>query len=111
MTASIFIAGLVGVSAALSVVMTGAWLSWRKTRNSGWVDTIWTFGLGAVGWLGALVPVFAARSSPRIGLVAAMAAVWSLRLGFHIARRTTAIVDDPRYARLVRGRGADASRQ
>ncbi len=30
---------LVSISAALSAIMAGAWLIWRRTRNSGWVDT------------------------------------------------------------------------
>jgi steroid 5-alpha reductase family enzyme len=44
-------------------------------------------------------------------LVAAMAAIWALRLGLHIARRTRGITDDPRYAKLIQDWGSDASRQ
>jgi steroid 5-alpha reductase family enzyme len=105
-----FILGLVSLSAALSVVMTGAWLTWRRTKNSGWIDTTWTFGLGLVGFLAALLP-FTHPMDLRSGLVAAMAAVWSLRLGLHIAFRTRGITDDPRYAKLVREWGPAASRQ
>lgn len=106
MTASTFILGLVGVSATLSVIMGVAWLVWRGSRNSGWVDTIWTFGLGLVGFASAvmLTPMHLQNV-----LVAAMAALWSLRLGSHIARRTRGITDDPRYAKLIRDWGADAS--
>lgn len=110
MTALTFILGLVGLSAALPVVMTIAWLIWRETKNSGWIDTTWTFGLGLVGVLGALQP-FTHPPVLRSGLVAAMAAIWSLRLGLHIAFRTRGITDDPRYAKLVRGWGPDASWQ
>lgn len=110
MTVLTFILGLVTLSAALSVVMTGAWLIWRKTKNSGWIDTTWTFGLGLVGILTALLP-FTHPLNLRNWLVAAMAAIWSLRLGLHIAFRTRGITDDPRYAKLIRGWGADASRQ
>jgi steroid 5-alpha reductase family enzyme len=105
-----FLLGLVSLSAALSVVMTGAWLTWRRTKNSGWIDTTWTFGLGLVGFLAALLP-FTHPMDLRSGLVAAMAAVWSLRLGLHIALRTRGITDDPRYAKLVREWGPDSSRQ
>ena len=35
--------------------MTGAWLAWRSTRNSGWIDHL-DFGLGAVGCAGAFTP-------------------------------------------------------
>src|SRR6202012_4537002 len=54
MTVLTFIAVLAAVSAALAIVMSGAWLAWKASRNSGWIDTIWTFGLGAVGGAGAL---------------------------------------------------------
>ncbi|UGX99240.1 DUF1295 domain-containing protein [Bradyrhizobium barranii subsp. barranii] len=106
MAVSAFVLGLVGVSAALSLIMTIAWLVWRGSRNSGWVDTIWTFGLGLVGFAGAVIVMPMRLQSV---LVAAMAAIWSLRLGLHIARRTRGITDDPRYAKLIRGWGADAS--
>jgi steroid 5-alpha reductase family enzyme len=106
MTASTFILGLVGVSAALSIIMGVAWLVWRGSRNSGWVDTIWTFGLGLVGFVGAVMAMPLRLQSL---IVAAMAVIWSLRLGLHIARRTRGITDDPRYAKLIRDWGADAS--
>jgi steroid 5-alpha reductase family enzyme len=48
------------VAVAMPVVMAGAWLVWRVTRNAGWVDAVWTFGLGAVGCAGALAPNIAA---------------------------------------------------
>lgn len=105
-----FILGLAGLSAALSVVMTIAWLIWRGTKNSGWVDATWTFGLGLVGLLAALLPLTHPMDW-RSALVAAMAAIWSLRLGLHIASRTSGITDDPRYAKLIAGWGPDASRQ
>ncbi|WP_441236476.1 DUF1295 domain-containing protein [Bradyrhizobium sp. 930_D9_N1_4] len=108
MTASTFILGLACLSAGLSVIMAAAWLVWRASGNSGWVDTIWTFGLGCVGFIGA---VTTGTMDFHSGIVAAMAAVWSLRLGLHIARRTRGITDDPRYARLVQDWGPDASRQ
>ncbi|MGB7034271.1 MAG: DUF1295 domain-containing protein [Xanthobacteraceae bacterium] len=89
--------------------MTGAWLVWRSTRNSGWVDTIWTFGLGAVGCIGAVTPLASVGMTPRRVLVACLVVAWSLRLGLHIAHRTKGITDDPRYGKLVRDWGMDAS--
>jgi steroid 5-alpha reductase family enzyme len=47
----------------------------------------------------------------RVALVAAAVLLWALRLGLHIAMRTAGITDDPRYAALRRGWGAQASRQ
>jgi steroid 5-alpha reductase family enzyme len=108
MTVLTFIIGLVCLSAGLSLAMAIAWLIWRATRNSGWVDTGWTFGLGLVGLVSA---VASGSSHFRSGLVATMAAIWSLRLGLHIALRTRGITDDPRYAKLAHQWGSDAPRQ
>jgi steroid 5-alpha reductase family enzyme len=107
-----FLLTLVCVAASLSAGMTLAWLAWRSTRNSGWVDTVWTFSLGAVGIAGALLPpTGSAALDARQTIVAVFAFLWALRLGIHIANRTTGITDDPRYARMVRDWGSDASRQ
>lgn len=113
MTFSQFIIGLIGVAVALSLGMSVAWAVWRSTRNSGWIDTVWTFTVGFTGIGAALLPgLFASGAiSQRAMLVALMVAVWMLRLGFHIGHRTAGIADDPRYARLVEQWGGDAVRQ
>lgn len=112
MTVGWFLVAVCAVSFALSAVMAGAWLVWRKSGNSGWVDTIWTVGLGLVGGLGALAPAVASGTIAwRPLLIAALVAAWSSRLAVHIARRTRGITDDPRYAKLQRDWGDDASRQ
>jgi len=110
-TAQQFLAIIIAISAALSAIMTAAWLVWRSTKNSGWVDTIWTFGLGTVGCIGALTPSLLFGVSTRCVLVACLVVVWSLRLGLHIAQRTKGITDDPRYAKLLRDWGTDGTRQ
>ena len=110
MTAWQFILALCAWSAALSAIMAVAWLIQQRTGNSGWVDTVWTFGLGVVGMAGALVPVGDAVE-PRQIVVAGFAAVWAARLGLHIAGRSAKIKDDPRYAELARGWGHEAPRQ
>lgn len=110
MTSLQAIAALIVIAAALSAIMGGAWLIWRQTANSGWVDTMWTFGLGVVGIVGALAPI-GTPWQPRQILVAVFAALWAARLGLHIATRTAKIADDPRYADLIKGWGADAPRQ
>jgi len=106
-----FLAIVIAVSAALSAIMTGSWFAWRDTKNSGWIDTIWTFGLGTVGCVGALTPLLLFGVTPRRVLVASLVVSWSLRLGLHIANRTKGIADDPRYGKMVRDWGADAPRQ
>jgi steroid 5-alpha reductase family enzyme len=114
MTVTQFALALIAIAAALSLVMSFAWAAEQATGNSGWIDTVWTFGLGAVGLLCALVP-FASPpfegAPPRL-LVAAAVFAWAMRLGLHIASRTTGIVDDPRYAALRKSWGpGQASRQ
>jgi steroid 5-alpha reductase family enzyme len=108
---SFFLLGLLAIAAALSVLMTGAWLVQQRTGNSGWVDTIWTFSLGLVGAVGALWPMAGQDVTARQWLVAALVAIWSLRLGSHIAIRTSGITDDPRYAAFAKEWGVDSSRK
>jgi len=83
----------------LSVVMTGGWLLQRLTGNSGWVDAVWSFGLGVAGVLMALLPVNGTWSLRQI-VVALLVAAWSLRLGLYIARRSMHGPEDARYAEL-----------
>ncbi|KPF62834.1 hypothetical protein IP69_19850 [Bosea sp. AAP35] len=110
MTGTAFVLALAAVAALMATAMTTAWLVERRTGNSGWIDAIWTFGLGATGIIGALLPFGEGPWSRRL-LVAALAAAWALRLGLHVASRTRGISDDPRYAKLKRDWGADKDRQ
>ena len=108
MTVMQFVPALIAIAAALSLIMLLAWAAEQTTGNSGWIDTVWTFGLGVVGLLCALIP-FATEpfeSPPRRWLVAIAVFAWAMRLGLHIASRTAGIVDDPRYAALRRSWGA-----
>ena len=81
----------------LSAVMSGAWVLQRMTGNSGWVDAVWSFGLGLAGLVLALVPN---GPTTRQIVVAALIAVWSVRLGSHIAQRSAQGPEDARYAAL-----------
>lgn len=102
-----FIAALIAIAAALSAIMTVAWLIQQRTGNSGWVDTTWTFGVGLTGAVSALMAGVEVRQL----LVAAFALVWALRLGLHIARRSARAADDPRYAAMIKEWGTDAPRR
>jgi len=95
-------------AAALSVIMAGAWGIARRPGRSGWIDVIWSLAVGLVGAGLSLVPVQGAISL-RQELVAGMVALWSLRLGGHIAMRTAGHGDDPRYAQLRREWGENFS--
>ena len=98
MTATII---LVALAACLPAAMTGAWLVALRTGQSGWIDAIWSFATGCFAAAAALVPLADNQISVRQVLVAALALVWSLRLGIHIAVRTArGGEDDPRYRQL-----------
>ena len=86
------------VTVVLSAAMGVAWLVAERTGRSGWIDAIWTFATGLAGITLALLP--ASPGALRPILVAGLAALWSLRLGLHIAWRTARGGDDPRYRQL-----------
>jgi steroid 5-alpha reductase family enzyme len=108
-----FATALLAIAVGLSLVMSLAWAVEQRAGNSGWIDTVWTFGVGFVGVTCALVPLGAeaAANIPRQWLLAVAIALWALRLGFHVAGRTACVADDPRYAALRQGWGANASWQ
>jgi steroid 5-alpha reductase family enzyme len=87
--------------------MSAGWTIQRQTGNSGWIDAVWTFGVGATGVALALAPIVGGALWRR-AIVAALAAAWSTRLGLHIVKRTLKWGDDPRYARLMADWGAAA---
>jgi steroid 5-alpha reductase family enzyme len=94
---------------ALCAVMVLGWAFQRHRNNGGWTDVFWTFGTGAVCVAAALaLPGEPARQL----VVAVLAAVWSLRLGFHIlARVLGSDEEDRRYANFREDWGADFQRR
>ncbi|WFU82739.1 DUF1295 domain-containing protein [Bradyrhizobium sp. CIAT3101] len=106
-----YLGGLAAIALSLAVLMAFAWVVQQRTGNSGWVDTIWTFAVGLVGAGSALWPVAGEGPNERQWLVAGLVAVWSLRLGTHIAIRTAGIKDDPRYATFAAEWGLNAPRR
>ena len=88
---------IAGTGLLFLAVMSTVWLVQRVVGNAGWIDVFWTFGVGAASVLLALVPV-SGPAGPRQWLVAALAAVWSLRLGLYMALRVAgAREEDRRY--------------
>lgn len=100
---------IAAVCAFLSVAMMVAWLAQRITGNGGWVDVIWTFITGGAGVAFAVLPPDGVVT-PRGWLIAALAALWSLRLGIHLARRSAA-QEDARYAWFRKEWGKDFHRR
>jgi len=98
---------LLSLAIGLSLIMTFAFFVVDRGGKSGWVDATWTFGTGLMGVVGALVPISSGDWAPRQFGVAALAAIWSLRLGLHIVMRTKKGGDDPRYAQLRSDWGAN----
>ena len=92
---------LIVTALALSAAMMSAWWVARRPGQSGWTDAIWSGATGLAGVSLALAPV-AGMPTTRQWLVAALAAMWSLRLAAHIALRIKPGADDPRYAELRR---------
>lgn len=90
----------------LSLAMAGAWAVQRKTGNSGWIDTIWSFAVGIGGGAAAL---FANGAFERQIIVFAIIALWALRLGSHIGSRSAGAKEDPRYAKFIEQWGKSAS--
>ncbi len=106
-----YLKALGAIALSLCVFMAIAWVVQQRTGNSGWVDTIWTYALGLVGAWSAMFPADGQTFTHRQWLVAILVALWSLRLGGHIAERTAEIENDPRYAAMAAKWGKDAPRQ
>lgn len=108
MTASDFVA-LLAAAMVLSIVMAIAWRVRMRTGRSGWIDAIWSAGVGGAGLVAVVLPGGGAPG--RAATVAVLLLLWSARLAGHIVGRTRGGGDDPRYAELARQWGADFSRR
>jgi steroid 5-alpha reductase family enzyme len=96
------------VLAAMFVVMSASWATQWALGDAGWTDVFWTFGTGLCL---VAVTLAAPGGAPwRHALVAAMVAIWSLRLGLHILGRVVRGPEDARYAQSRRDWGATFQR-
>lgn len=85
--------------AGVSIVMAATFLAGRALRNYGIVDAVWTLQFAPL----AVWYAVACDAPPeRQAAVVAMVALWSLRLGLHLARRVAAAhpEEDKRYRAL-----------
>ena len=87
---------VLGVFAAMVVVMIAAWAFGLAMKDGGWTDVFWTWGTTATLAGGALYPW--ANLSPRQWLVAGLMAAWGLRLGLYLTPRVANHPEDARYA-------------
>lgn len=86
--------------AVISLVMVTGWGVALRLGNGGWSDVFWSYGTGLAGVVAVL-----GSSAPQTGrawLVAALAAIWGMRLGTHLLVRTAGSHEDGRYADLRR---------
>ena len=90
------------------------WIAYRIYRRSGnasVVDAVWSFAMGGIGVLYALL---AAGDPVRRILLAVMAGGWGVRLGVHLVRRIRSEPEDARYDALReawRAKGWDVQRR
>ncbi|RTL52192.1 MAG: DUF1295 domain-containing protein [Bradyrhizobiaceae bacterium] len=105
-----YLKALGAIFLSLTVFMTLAWAVERRTGNSGWANTIWTYAVGLTGAWSAMFPADGVTFTHRQWLVAILVALWSLRLGGHIAERSAETVKDPWYAALAAQWGKDTPR-
>ncbi|MBL9199260.1 MAG: DUF1295 domain-containing protein [Opitutaceae bacterium] len=86
---------------AACALFAAAYAVSRRVDNYGFVDVVWSYAFAALAVFYAL----AGQGWPvRRALMAAMVAIWSLRLGTHLAVRVAAHhpVEDSRYVQLRR---------
>lgn len=92
--------GLIATAAAC-MLFAAAYAASRRVDNYGFVDVVWSYAFAVLATFYALA---GAGWGPRRTLIAVMVAVWSLRLGTHLAVRVAGHhpVEDSRYVQLRR---------
>jgi steroid 5-alpha reductase family enzyme len=108
----IVLARMVEAALVMSFIMSVAWVVQKVSRQTGWIDVCWTLGTGLAGiFLALFANAPGEFPSRRQVLAAAMAALWSGRLGWHLLNRTLRRGDDPRYRAMLAGWGQDGQRK
>jgi steroid 5-alpha reductase family enzyme len=85
-------------AAVAAVMMLALWRVAVAINDVSFIDAVWGGGMAVLAlasWLQLDQP------GPRAGLIAAMAALWGLRLFVHLYTRWRAHGEDPRYARML----------
>lgn len=90
--------GLLINAGIIAVLMLGLCAIAARIRDVSFIDAVWGAGMAVLAiasWLQLGDP------GARASLIAAMAAIWGLRLGLHLFTRWRAHGEDPRYARML----------
>jgi steroid 5-alpha reductase family enzyme len=103
---SIVLALVIGF-AAVSLFLTIVWAIQVRTRNAGMVDPVWSWSLGFLGVLFAILGPAPLETRVVLG---ALAGFWGLRLGTHLFLRNIGKPEDGRYKRLRDDWGTNANR-
>jgi steroid 5-alpha reductase family enzyme len=95
---------VLAVTIVMTLVMLVAWAVQRGLKNGGWTDVFWTYGTGLTCAIAALSVNGGAKW--RHFVVAALMAVWAIRLGTYVALRVARSPEDVRYADMRSSFGA-----
>jgi steroid 5-alpha reductase family enzyme len=98
------IISVLAVTIAMTLMMLAAWAVQRALKNGGWTDVFWTYGTGLTCAAAALCADRGAHW--RHILVAALVAIWAIRLGTYVALRVASSPEDVRYAYMRGSFGA-----
>jgi len=100
---------LVGTAAVvLVIIFTLVWMLQLRTRNAGIVDPVWSF---ALGFLGILYAMLGHGDLTARWVMGVLAGLWGLRLGAHLLSRNLGRPEDGRYRRLREQWGDKADRR
>lgn len=90
-----------------SIVMAIAWVHAIVIKNTSYVDVLWGYGVGILGFI-YLVFESETCDPTRLALLKALLLTWSIRLGTHLLTRCWGKPEDARYAYLRAAMGGKA---
>ena len=82
-----------------SLVMFAGWVVALKINNTSYVDVLWAYGVGILGF--SYLYLSQGQTDPtRLILLQFLVTLWSVRLGTYLLGRCLGKAEDPRYAYL-----------
>ena len=91
-----------------SLVMALAWVHAVVIKNTSYVDVLWGYGVGVLGFI-YLVLADENTDPARMALLKALLLTWSIRLGTYLLKRCLGKSEDARYAYLREYMGKKAN--